>query len=110
MKRLALSALLFALTAQPVTSSPAPLCITWRTLTPMMTLGEIRHDRPLEVVSLCSQCGTTGRLAALGFLPGRKVRVSRVAPLGDPISVELEGQEISVRRSDAGLVSVKEVS
>jgi ferrous iron transport protein A len=75
----------------------------------MKTLGKIHHRKPLEIVSVASDCGRAGRLAALGFLPGRKVRVSRVAPLGDPISIEMEGQEISVRRSEANLIEVKEV-
>lgn len=74
----------------------------------MKTLGKIHHRLPLEIVSVASECGRAGRLAALGFLPGRKVRVSRVAPLGDPISIEMEGQEISVRRAEADLIEVKE--
>ncbi len=76
----------------------------------MSTLGEIHHDRPLEVVSISSSCGRAGRLAALGFLPGCRVRISRIAPLGDPISIEMEGQEISVRRAEADLIEVKEVA
>jgi ferrous iron transport protein A len=75
----------------------------------MKTLGKIHHRKPLEIVSVASDCGRAGRLAVLGFLPGRKVRVARVAPLGDPISIEMEGQEISVRRAEANLVEVKEV-
>lgn len=74
----------------------------------MKTLGRIHHHQPLEIVSVASDCRRAGRLAALGFLPGRKIRVSRVAPLGDPISIEMEGQEISVRRSEANLIEVKE--
>lgn len=74
------------------------------------TLGDIHHDRTLEVVSISSSCGRAGRLAALGFLPGSRVRVSRVAPLGDPISIEMAGQEISLRRAEAELIEVKEVS
>lgn len=75
----------------------------------MKTLGKIHHRMLLEIVSVASDCGRAGRLAALGFLPGRKIRVSRVAPLGDPISIEMEGQEISVRRAEANLIEVKEV-
>ena len=47
---------------------------------------------------------------ALGFLPGQRVRISRVAPLGDPISIEMEGQEISLRRAEADLIEVKEIA
>jgi len=74
------------------------------------TLGEIGHDQAVEIVAISSHCGRAGRLAALGFLPGCRVRVSRVAPLGDPISIEMAGQEISVRRAEADLIEVKEVA
>lgn len=72
-------------------------------------LGEIHHERALEVVSIASDCGRAGRLASLGFLPGSRIRVSRVAPLGDPISVEMAGQEISLRRAEAALIEVREL-
>ena len=75
----------------------------------MTYLGDIHHDRPLEIVCIASDCSRAGRLSALGFLPGRRLRVCRVAPLGDPISVEMEGQEISLRRTEAALIEVKEI-
>lgn len=53
--------------------------------------------------------GSAGRLAALGFLPGNRVRISRIAPLGDPISIEMNGQEISLRRAEASEIEVEEV-
>lgn len=76
----------------------------------MTTLGEIYHDRELEIVEIASNCGRAGRLSALGFLAGRKIRIARVAPLGDPISIEMEGQQISLRRAEADLIEVKEVA
>lgn len=75
----------------------------------MKKLGGIKHKETVEIVEINSDCSRAGRLAALGFLPGRRVRISRVAPLGDPISIEMEGQEISVRRTEADLIRVKEI-
>ena len=75
----------------------------------MKTLGEVAHDHVVKIVSIAENCSRAGRLAALGFLPGICVRVSHVAPLGDPISVEMSGQEISVRRAEADLIAVEEV-
>lgn len=77
--------------------------------TQKLKLGEITHNRPIEIVEISSDCGRAGRLAALGFLPGQRVRISRIAPLGDPISIEMGGQEISVRRAEADLIEVKEI-
>ncbi|MFZ4779997.1 MAG: FeoA family protein [Terrimicrobiaceae bacterium] len=75
----------------------------------MKKLGEVKHARKLEIVELSSDCGRAGRLAALGFLPGCRVRIARIAPLGDPISIEMEGQEISLRRAEADLIGVREI-
>ena len=75
----------------------------------LANLGHVAHRHSVEIVEILSDCGRAGRLAALGFLPGCRVRISRVAPLGDPISIEMEGQEISLRRSEADLISVKEL-
>jgi ferrous iron transport protein A len=50
-----------------------------------------------------------GRIAALGFIPGSVVKVTRHAPLGDPISVELDGQEISLRRAEAAIIHLEEI-
>jgi ferrous iron transport protein A len=73
-------------------------------------LGRISHGRTVEITGISSDCGRAGRLAALGFLPGCRVRISRIAPLGDPISIEMDGQEISLRRAEADLIEVKETA
>jgi Fe2+ transport system protein FeoA len=49
-------------------------------------------------------------MATLGFIPGRMLKITRFAPLGDPISVEIDGQEISLRRAEARIIQVKNVS
>jgi len=75
----------------------------------LKTLGEIQHKRSLQVVGISADGPNAGRLAALGFLPGNRVRVSRIAPLGDPISIEMNGQEISLRRAEASVIEVEEI-
>jgi len=77
---------------------------------PSKKLGKTALGQAVEIIGISSDCGRAGRLAALGFLPGRRVRISRVAPLGDPISIEMEGQEISLRRAEADLIDVKEIA
>ncbi len=38
------------------------------------------------------------RLADLGFVPGTELEVIRVAPLGDPVELELRGYRLCLRR------------
>lgn len=47
------------------------------------------------------------RLMELGLLPGTRVHVVRVAPMGDPMVVSVRGAELSVRSSEARLVTVE---
>ena len=77
---------------------------------PITKLGKIPHHRAGEIVEIFTDCGRAGRLAALGFLPGCRVRIARIAPLGDPISIEMDGQEISLRRTEADLIGVREIA
>jgi Fe2+ transport system protein FeoA len=47
------------------------------------------------------------RLLEMGFVPGALLRVVRLAPLGDPMQVELHGAYISLRRSEARTILVQ---
>ena len=53
-----------------------------------------------------SQDGIGRRLLDLGFIPGTPVRVVRRAPLGDPVSFELRGSRICLRRGEAARIFV----
>lgn len=46
------------------------------------------------------------RLLEMGLTPGAEVAVVGVAPLGDPLELELRGYRLSVRRSEAAKVLV----
>ena len=48
------------------------------------------------------------RLMEFGLVSGTEVRVVRVAPLGDPIQVELRGYHLSLRRAEAKRVRVEQ--
>jgi Fe2+ transport system protein FeoA len=50
--------------------------------------------------------GIGRRLLDLGFIPGTPVRVVRRAPLGDPVSFELRGSRICLRRTEAARIFV----
>lgn len=41
------------------------------------------------------------RLSALGCIEGTQVQLKRVAPLGDPIIVNLRGFDLAIRKKDA---------
>ena len=50
---------------------------------------------------------THGSFGVMGFHPGRRIRLVRRAPLGDPIEVELLGYRLALRAQEARRIFVK---
>jgi ferrous iron transport protein A len=46
------------------------------------------------------------KLLEMGCVPGEPVKVVQVAPLGDPISIEVSGYHLSLRLSEADNIIV----
>ena len=46
------------------------------------------------------------KLLEMGCVPGEPVKVVQVAPLGDPISIEVSGYHLSLRLSEADSIIV----
>jgi ferrous iron transport protein A len=47
------------------------------------------------------------RLREMGILPGTEVRVVRLAPLGDPIEIEVRGSHLSLRKTEAAEILIE---
>lgn len=47
------------------------------------------------------------RLFALGVIPGSRITVLRLAPLGDPMQLRVGAAFISIRRREAAMVEVE---
>jgi Fe2+ transport system protein FeoA len=43
----------------------------------------------------------------MGLIPGTKVRLVAVAPLGDPLTLELRSSRLSIRKKEAAHVRVR---
>ena len=48
-----------------------------------------------------------GRLLDMGLIPKTRVRVEKVAPLGDPLELRVRGYSLSLRKEDAGKIEVE---
>ena len=44
------------------------------------------------------------KLMEMGCLPGEEVVVSRIAPLGDPIAINVAGYQLSLRKREASTI------
>lgn len=74
-----------------------------------MRLNEIQRGGMFRVKNLdcCNDC--INRLMSMGLLPDQEIRLVHEAPLGDPIAVEFNGCQISVRLLDAAHVEVEAI-
>ena len=62
----------------------------------------------IGVVSRFTDETVSTKLMEMGCLPGELVRVVKIAPLGDPIAIEVSGYELSLRINEASCVWVHE--
>ena len=49
------------------------------------------------------------KLLAMGLLPGTEFTVLRIAPLGDPVEIEVRGYDLSLRKGEAELLEIERV-
>jgi ferrous iron transport protein A len=47
------------------------------------------------------------KLMEMGCIPGEIIKLAQIAPLGDPIAIEVQGYRLSLRLSEAGSIKIK---
>jgi Fe2+ transport system protein FeoA len=70
------------------------------------SLAEIPLGRPATVTGVEGPRSFRRRLLEMGLVPGAAVRVVTIAPLGDPLRIEVRGGEWSIRRAEAACIAV----
>jgi ferrous iron transport protein A len=71
-----------------------------------MLLSQIQTGQIVEVVRVAGQSSFRRRLMELGLVPGTRVELVRVAPLGDPVELLVRGASLSIRKAEAGVIEV----
>ncbi|GHV05228.1 iron transporter FeoA [Clostridia bacterium] len=73
----------------------------------MRTLKDIPVGGDAVVVRLHGSGALKRRIMDMGVTRGVNVRISKAAPLGDPVEVRLRGYELGLRRADCELIEVE---
>ena len=73
----------------------------------MSTLAELPIGASAQVKHIAGADEIACRLMEMGLTPGSRLRVAGVAPLGDPIELEIRGYRLSVRKSEAQRVEIQ---
>jgi ferrous iron transport protein A len=74
----------------------------------MKRLSQIKQGKTVTVVSFENN-DLFLKLMEMGCLPGEKIKVEQVAPLGDPISIAVAGYNLSLRLNEAYSIFVEEI-
>ncbi len=73
----------------------------------MRTLREVKVGETATVVKLHGEGATKRRIMDMGLTKGTELFVRKVAPLGDPMELNVRGYELSVRKADAEMIEVE---
>jgi ferrous iron transport protein A len=74
----------------------------------MKRLSEIKIGKTV-VISSFENDDIFIKLMEMVCIPGEKVKIEQVAPLGDPISISVSGYTLSLRLNEAEKIIVEEL-
>ena len=73
-----------------------------------MTLNEL----PVGKAAVITKVGGAGalrcRLLDMGLIPHTKVALQKIAPMGDPIEIQVRGYELTLRVEEAQKIEVED--
>lgn len=72
----------------------------------MRTLKEAKVGDTVQVVRLHGEGAVKRRIMDMGITKGVEVFVRKVAPLGDPMELNVRGYELSLRKADAEMIEI----
>ncbi len=73
----------------------------------MRTLRDVKIGEKATVVKLHGEGAVKRRIMDMGITKNTEVLVRKVAPLGDPIEVNVRNYELSIRKADAEMIEVR---
>ena len=78
-------------------------------VTPERTLIDLNVGESGDIVRLALRGRARRRLLEMGFVAGERIRLERVAPMGDPLALRLKGYQLALRKADAEQIWVTNV-
>ena len=72
-----------------------------------MTLDKLPLGQEAVITAVGGEGPLRCRLLDMGLIPKTKVRIEKIAPLGDPLELRVRGYSLSLRKEDAGKIEVE---
>ena len=72
-----------------------------------MTFDKLPLGQEAVITAVGGERALRCHLLDMGLIPKTKVRVEKIAPLGDPLELRVRGYSLSLRKEDAGKIEVE---
>lgn len=75
-----------------------------------MTIDDLRIGQSGTIDRVGGEGPLRLRFLDMGLIPGTAVLLQKIAPMGDPIQIQVRGYELTIRREDARKIVLREGS
>ncbi len=73
-----------------------------------MTVNDLKIGEGGTIWQVGGEGSLRLRFLDMGLIPGTRVTLQKIAPMGDPIQIRVRGYELTIRREDARKITLKE--
>lgn len=73
----------------------------------MRTLREASIGETVTVLKIDGEGALQRRIMDMGIIKNAEIFIRKVAPLGDPLEINVRGYELSLRKEDAEKIIIK---
>jgi len=71
-----------------------------------LTADQLQPGQTARIESIRSEGSLKTRLMEMGVLSGTKIKLLKIAPLGDPLEIQVRGTLVSIRKQEASQIEV----
>lgn len=75
-----------------------------------MFLNDLSVGKSAKIVGVGGEGALRQHFLDMGVIPGAEVTVIKLAPLGDPMELQIHGYELSIRMEDAAKIEIEEIT
>lgn len=73
-----------------------------------MTIDDLKIGQSGTIDRVGGEGALRLRFLDMGLIPGTTVKLQKIAPMGDPIQIQVRGYELTIRREDARQITLVE--
>ena len=72
------------------------------------TLADIPIGKEAVIKTVGGEGNLRCRFLDMGLIPRTRVKIMKVAPMGDPIQIHLRGYDMTIRKEDAAMIELED--